>query len=158
MNESKQFLTNLYNKFNKEFNEYRKLPKISFLSGHEDYMLSCEPWEGDILFLLTLLTNPKSILEVGCANGYSATQLGTALHFTNNDGKLFLCEISDDYRCMIEKKIKMAGIKDVSLIIHNFEDYHYMDTVLPKNDIGMIFVDRNSDDIGSYNDLTFIQG
>lgn len=84
-----------------------KVPLPQMLAGH---------LQGRVIRLISLIKQPKNILEIGAFTGYSGICLADGL----NGGKLYSIEIEEEREEMIRSYWKEAGILDkTELIIGN---------------------------------------
>jgi caffeoyl-CoA O-methyltransferase len=119
---------------------YANMVKPRMLSGH---------YQGRLLSMISQLTRPKNILEIGTFTGYSAICLAEGLL---SDGKLYTIEANEEFEDRIRKNIEKAGKTDqIELIIGNALD------VIPTLNINfdLIFIDADKLNYLNYYKMTF---
>ncbi|WP_423126478.1 O-methyltransferase [Gaoshiqia sp. Z1-71] len=110
------------------------------LSGH---------LQGKLLELLSKMTGPKRILEIGTFTGYSAICLAKGL---KEGGKLHTIEMNDELEPIAKKYIAKAGLSDV--IIQHIGDAC---SIIPELDesFDLVFLDGDKREYCRYFDLVF---
>ncbi len=68
------------------------------------------PVVGELLYLLARLSSAKTILELGCATGYSAIYLAKACQ--ENGGRLITVEQNGARAALAENNLSRAGVRD----------------------------------------------
>jgi caffeoyl-CoA O-methyltransferase len=91
-----------------------ELRRATFLKAVNPRMIS-GPLQGKFLELLSKITAPNRILEIGTFTGYSAISLSRGL---NENGLLYTIEINDELSIISEKYFERSGLnpKIISLI------------------------------------------
>lgn len=117
---------------------YTKILAPRMLSGH---------LQGRVLSMLSKITQPKSILEVGTYTGYSAICLAEGLL---PEGKLYTIDINEELEDMARSYFEEAGIThQVDYRIGNALD------ILPDLDttFDLVFIDADKINYSNYFDL-----
>lgn len=79
-----------------------------------------EPESARFLETLTTLKNPKTVLEIGCAIGYSAILMAKSAP----DAKIYTIEYSPEMAIQAKKNIKSAGLEErITVIEADAKDY-----------------------------------
>jgi predicted O-methyltransferase YrrM len=125
-------------KLNRE--TWAKVMMPRMLSGH---------LQGQVLRMLSLMIQPKRILEIGTYTGYSAICLAEGLQ---QGGKLYTIDINEELENMVRTFIDEAGMKEkIDYRIGNALD------IIPKLDetFDMVFIDADKENYAKYYDLVF---
>lgn len=125
-------------KLNRETHANVLMPRM--LSGH---------LQGRILSMISKLTGPRFILEIGTYTGYSAICLAEGL---TPGGKLHTIDINDEREGLIKKYIRMAGMEN-RIECHTG---NAMDIIphLP-SDFDLVFIDADKSNYSNYYKLVF---
>lgn len=95
-------------------------------------------YQGRLLSLISKITKPKSILEIGTFTGYSAICLAEGLL---PDGKLITIDHNDELRWMAEKYFEEAGLSGQIQLI-NGEAASVLDSLDEKFDLVFLDADK----------------
>lgn len=126
----------LLQELNRETHAKIMMPRM--LSGH---------LQGRVLSMLSHMTAPKNILEVGTYTGYSAICLAEGMQ---PDGKLYTIDINEELEDMVRCYFDKAGITDmVDYRIGNALD------IIPTLDVtfDLVFIDADKINYANYYDL-----
>jgi len=119
--------------------EARILSVLEDMSKNRNYaMWNITKEEGRLLWILTVATGAKQVVEIGTSNGYSA--LWFCLGLRTSGGKLTTHEI-DPYRISLAREhLKNAGVSQLVTIVEG--DAHKTVTQL-KEPIDILFIDAD---------------
>ncbi len=109
--------------------------------------MMCGSWQGQLLYLLSSLTQPKSILEIGTFTGYAAICMARGMA---KDGQLHTIEINPELEHLIRKYIRKAGL-DNRIHLHLGDAKEIIPTLNTRFD--MVFIDAGKQDNRLYYDL-----
>lgn len=123
---------------NRETNARVLMPQM--LSGH---------LQGQFIRMISLLVQPRYILEIGTYTGYSAICLSEGLQ---EGGRLITLDVNEELKEMTERYFAMAGIR------HKV-DFRNGDAtaIIPTLDVtlDLVFIDADKLNYGIYYDLVF---
>ncbi|MEO6165989.1 MAG: O-methyltransferase [Chitinophagales bacterium] len=123
---------------NRETNARILMPQM--LSGH---------LQGQFIRMISLMIQPRYILEIGTYTGYSAICLSEGLQ---ENGKLITLDVNEELKEITERYFTMAGIR------HKV-DFRNGDatTIIPTLDVtlDLVFIDADKLNYGMYYDLVF---
>jgi caffeoyl-CoA O-methyltransferase len=125
-------------KLNRE--THLKILQPRMLSGHV---------QGRILSMLSHMTKPKNILEIGTYTGYSAICFAEGM---NKTGKLITIDINDELETFAKKHFKAAGFENqIEMRIGNAIE------IIPtlNETFDLIFIDADKSNYSNYYDLVF---
>lgn len=112
----------------------KKLENIK-IKARENHVPILQDVSLDFIQKMLVLHNPKTILEVGTAVGYSALCFS---RFLKEGGKVVTIELNEDMVKIARENIKDNGMEDVIEVVHS-DAYEYMKTLDEKFDL--IFID-----------------
>lgn len=98
----------------------------AFLHGLEDYANKhsipiVEPETARLLSVMTAIKKPESILEIGCAIGYSAVLMAESV---SENGKIITIEYNGDMVNIARENIEKAGLSDkITVVEADAKDY-----------------------------------
>lgn len=119
---------------------HAKVLSPRMLSGH---------LQGRFLAMISRMTKPKNILEIGTYTGYSGICLAEGL---SSDGKIITIDINDELHEMVSTYFDNAGIKNKSEIICG-DARQIIPGLNEKFDL--IFIDADKESYATYYDLVF---
>lgn len=117
---------------------WAKVLQPRMLSGH---------LQGRFLSLLSNITQPKRILEIGTYTGYSALCLAEGLA---PNGHLHTIDANEELESMIRKYVNKAGLND-KITLHIGDARTIIPTLNEKWD--MVFIDADKENYSTYFDL-----
>ena len=123
-------------KINRETHAQVMMPRM--LSGH---------LQGRVLSMISCLSKPKAILEIGTYTGYSAICLAEGLQ---QNGKLITIDINDELEQRVRKYIAEAGFTEkIDYRIGNALD------IIPKLNtrFDLVYIDADKENYSRYFDL-----
>jgi len=93
-----------------------KAERIKFLAdlkayGIENNIPNVSENTAKMLHFLVSMKKAKSLLEIGCANGYSTIWLADAME--QNGGKMFTCDVSEPSFLQAVENIKTLGLDSI---------------------------------------------
>ena len=105
--------------------------------------------QGKLLEFISIMINPRYILEIGTFTGYSAICLSKGLQ---NTGHLHTIECNDEIIHIAQNYFKKAGTED-KITIHTGNAL----TIIPelKHDFDLIFIDADKKNYPKYYNLVF---
>jgi predicted O-methyltransferase YrrM len=119
---------------------YARIYMPQMLSGH---------LQGQFLRIISLLVQPKNILDIGTFTGYSSICLSSGLQ---QGGKLFTIDVNEELKEMAERYFQRAGISDkINYMIGNAA------LIIPTLDVSfdIVFIDADKVNYSRYYDLVF---
>jgi caffeoyl-CoA O-methyltransferase len=119
---------------------YAKIYMPQMVSGH---------LQGQFLRMISVLLQPKNILEVGTFTGYSAICLSQGL---KDGGTLFTIDVNEELEGMAKKYFDKAGVSGkMKYLIGNAVE------IIPKLDVmfDLVFIDADKENYSNYYDLVF---
>lgn len=130
----------LLNQLSRETHLKTTMPRM--LSGH---------LQGRLLSLLSKLTSPKRILEIGTFTGYSTICLAEGLR---DDGKLITIDTNDETTVIAKKYFALAGLENkIEVVTANA--VQYIPGLQEKLDV--VFIDADKENYSVYYDLVIGQ-
>lgn len=143
--EIEQYINN-HNLPEKDF--LKELERETHLTCIHPRMLSGN-MQGNVLYMLCKMINPKRVLELGTYTGYSAISMAIALE---EDAQLHTIEIRDEMEEIISKYILKANMQN--RIVTHFGDAK---TIVPtlEGQFDFVFIDAYKKEYTSYYKLIF---
>ena len=105
--------------------------------------------QGQFIRLISLLVQPKNILDIGTFTGYSAICMSDGLQ---HGGKLYTIDVNEELKEMVKEYFRKAGISDrVNQIIGDATQ------IIPSLDVmfDLVFIDADKVNYSKYYDLVF---
>jgi caffeoyl-CoA O-methyltransferase len=124
----------------------RELERETHLKTLAPQMIS-GPLQGQFLRFLSLLMQPKRILEIGTFTGYAALCLAEGLP---EDGKLFTVEGNKEIAYLTRKYIRKAGLEE-KVILHIGDAKSWIPGL--EETFDLVFIDAGKNDYALYYDL-----
>lgn len=120
-----------------------KIQRETYIEERSPIMIST-PLQGQLLYFLTKMIRPKTILEIGTFTGYSAICMAQAL---DDDAKVITLEFNKELGPKIEKYIAEAGLTEkIELIIGaGLESLKHLD-----GPFDMVFIDADKPNYSNY--------
>lgn len=119
---------------------WAKVLQPRMLSGH---------LQGRFLSMLSMLKQPKRILEIGTYTGYSALCLAEGLA---PDGQLHTIDVNEELERIIRKYVVKAGLAE-KITLHVGNALEIIPTLNEKWDL--VFIDADKENYSLYFDLVF---
>ena len=119
---------------------YLKVQMPQMLSGH---------LQGQFLEMISLMLQPKRILEIGTYTGYSGICLAQGL---TEDGLLYTIDVNEELQPMVERYFEKAGLsKKVKQLIGDARQ------IIPtlNETFDLVFIDADKVNYSAYYDLVF---
>ncbi|MBU6341923.1 MAG: O-methyltransferase [Bacteroidetes bacterium] len=110
------------------------LERETYLRTLSPHMMS-GPYQGALLRMISLMLQPKRVLEVGTFTGYAAICLAAGLP---EDGQLHTIEADDELVWIIQKGLKLAQIEH-KVTIHTGEATQIIPSL--EGDFDLVFLD-----------------
>lgn len=116
---------------------YVKVMSPQMLSGHV---------QGKFLEFVSILVQPRTILEIGTFTGYSGICLARGL---KSGGRIITIDINEELKPMMEKYIAMAGMQDV----FDLRTGKALDIIAKLNEVfDLVFIDADKINYCNYFD------
>lgn len=123
-----------------------ELEKVTHLQTTQPRMLS-GPLQGSFLELMSKISHPKNILEIGTFTGYSAICLAKGLQ---EGGKLITIDVNPETLTIARKYIKKSGLESCIEIIEG----NALDVIPGLNEMfDIVFIDADKENYPAYYSL-----
>lgn len=114
-----------------------KIYTDEYYQGHSDVGVR------NLIYMLTISTRPRHVLEVGGHLGAAALVIGSALKM-NNFGHHYVLEPNDIYNKKINEYVEIADLKNYVTPIKGFStEDHIVDKIKSLSPFQMIFIDAH---------------
>lgn len=105
--------------------------------------------QGEFLYMITRMTAPANVLEIGTFTGYSAICMALGLP---EGGHIDTLEINDELENLIQEGFERAGVQD-KVSLHIGDAIEFLKSMSGKKTYDLTFIDANKREYPDYYEL-----